>query len=210
MAAHHADDEGAEAGTPVEAKAESKPQAKESRRGRARAAAAGRAEAEAAESVAAGRDGSASAGSETVSTGSTSTESPAEPVVQAEPGVTGRVGAQRTSSSAPTAPAEAQPVRQGPEAEPVQHATGAAEQAEAKPAEQVPEAGGRRGRRRVARTASPVSTDSRGAVFVLTDADQDSAPKFTLDELAPAEVTPRQRTRRRAAGRAAGAPESPN
>ncbi|MFF0453117.1 translation initiation factor IF-2 N-terminal domain-containing protein [Nocardia africana] len=217
MAAHHADDEVAEAVAPVEAKAEPRPQAKESResrRGRARAAAAERAEAEAAESVTAGRDGSEPADSEPVGAGATSTETPTEPsTTAAKPVITGRIGAQRTADSAPApAPAEAQPVRQAPEAPQVQPAAEAqpAEQTAAQPAEQAAEAGVRRGRRRVARTASAPSTDSRGAVFVLTDADQDTAPKFSLDELAPAEVTPRQRTRRRAAGRAAGAPESPN
>jgi ribonuclease E len=202
MAAHHTDDEVAEAAAPVEAKAEPSPQAKgsrDSRRGRARAAAAEvtesaeaeavRAEpvhAEAAESVvAAGRDGS-----EPVA----EPERPAqEPATEREPAVTGRIGAQSAQAEPASTPASA-------ETKPV----------ETKPDEQAPEAGARRGRRRVARTASAPSTDSRGAVFVLTDADQDSAPKFSLDELAPAEVTPRQRTRRRAAGRAAGAPESPN
>ncbi|WP_084507511.1 translation initiation factor IF-2 N-terminal domain-containing protein [Nocardia violaceofusca] len=191
MAAHHTDEEVAEAGAPVEAKVESRPQAKDSRgsrRGRGRAAAAEVAEsaevesvaAEAAEPVAAERDGTEPVAAE---------PAVAEPVAEPErPVVSGRVGAQ----SAPAEPA----VTPAP--------------AEEKPAEQAPETGARRGRRRVARTASAPSTDSRGAVFVLTDADQDSAPKFSLDELAPAEVTPRQRTRRRAAGRAAGAPESPN
>ncbi|MFF0492802.1 translation initiation factor IF-2 N-terminal domain-containing protein [Nocardia sp. NPDC004068] len=65
----------------------------------------------------------------------------------------------------------------------------------------------RRGRRRVARTAAAPSADSSGAVFVLGSDDREQGPSFSLDELAPAEVTPRQRPRRRSAGRAAGAPE---
>nr|WP_258081255.1 translation initiation factor IF-2 N-terminal domain-containing protein [Nocardia nova] len=215
MAAHHADDEVAEAAAPVEAKAEPRPQAKDSRdsrRGRAKAAAAvaesaeteaGRAEpahAEAAEPVAAEQVGAGRDGAEPVA----EPERPArEPAAEPEPAVTGRVGAQSASAEpvSTPAPAETKPVETKPiETKPT----------ETKPTEQGLEAGARRGRRRVARTASAPSTDSRGAVFVLTDADQDSAPKFSLDELAPAEVTPRQRTRRRAAGRAAGAPESPN
>ncbi|WP_227980516.1 translation initiation factor IF-2 N-terminal domain-containing protein [Nocardia spumae] len=69
----------------------------------------------------------------------------------------------------------------------------------------------RRGRRRVARTTAALSTtDSQGSVFVLSDSEQDSAPKFSLDDIAAPEVTPRTRTRRRTAGRAAGAPETPN
>ena len=71
-------------------------------------------------------------------------------------------------------------------------------------------AGARRGRRRVARTTAAPAADNQGAVFVLTDSDADNAPKFNLDELAPAEVTPRARVRRRAAGRSAGAPETSN
>ncbi|MCM6777624.1 translation initiation factor IF-2 N-terminal domain-containing protein [Nocardia sp. CDC159] len=66
---------------------------------------------------------------------------------------------------------------------------------------------GRRGRRRVARTTAAPSTDSKGAVFVLSSADQEQGPSFTLDDIAPTEVAPRSRPRRRAAGRAAGAPQ---
>ncbi|UFT00310.1 translation initiation factor IF-2 N-terminal domain-containing protein [Nocardia huaxiensis] len=66
-----------------------------------------------------------------------------------------------------------------------------------------------RSRRRVARTAAAPTGESKGAVFVLSSADQPQTPAFTLDD-APVEVTPRARPRRRAAGRAAGAPESGN
>ena len=68
----------------------------------------------------------------------------------------------------------------------------------------------RRGRRRVARTVTAPSTDNQASVFVLSENDQDSAPKFSLDDIEAPEVAPRPRTRRRTAGRAAGAPEAPN
>nr|WP_272945194.1 translation initiation factor IF-2 N-terminal domain-containing protein [Nocardia nova] len=68
----------------------------------------------------------------------------------------------------------------------------------------------RRGRRRVARTTTTLSTDNQASVFVLSDSEQEDTPKFSLDDIAAPEVTPRPRTRRRTAGRAAGAPESPN
>ncbi|MEU6565281.1 translation initiation factor IF-2 N-terminal domain-containing protein [Nocardia nova] len=68
----------------------------------------------------------------------------------------------------------------------------------------------RRGRRRVARTTTALSTDNQASVFVLSDSEQEDTPKFSLDDIAAPEVTPRPRTRRRTAGRAAGAPESPN
>ncbi|MFI6867504.1 translation initiation factor IF-2 N-terminal domain-containing protein [Nocardia sp. NPDC050406] len=67
---------------------------------------------------------------------------------------------------------------------------------------------GRR-RRRVARTAAAPATDSKGAVFVLSSADQPSAPALSLEDAAPVEV-PVRRPRRRAAGRPAGAPEGGN
>ncbi|MGV9662523.1 translation initiation factor IF-2 N-terminal domain-containing protein [Nocardia niigatensis] len=70
--------------------------------------------------------------------------------------------------------------------------------------------GRRPARRRVARTASAPAADSRGAVFVLSSADQSDKPGFNLDDLAPAAVPPRARPRRRAAGRPAGAPEGEN
>lgn len=64
-----------------------------------------------------------------------------------------------------------------------------------------------RTRRRVARTAAAPAADSKGAVFVLSSSDRDRTPAvdFTADA-APVAV-PRTRQRRRAAGRAAGAPE---
>ncbi|MEV5648474.1 translation initiation factor IF-2 N-terminal domain-containing protein [Nocardia sp. NPDC052254] len=68
----------------------------------------------------------------------------------------------------------------------------------------------RRGRRRVARTTTAVSSDNQASVFVLSESEQGDTPKFSLDNIAAPEVTPRPRTRRRTAGRAAGAPEAPN
>ncbi|MFI5782020.1 translation initiation factor IF-2 N-terminal domain-containing protein [Nocardia sp. NPDC051570] len=70
--------------------------------------------------------------------------------------------------------------------------------------------GARRGRRRVARTTAAPSTDSKGAVFVLSSTDQEQGPSFSVADVAPPEVAPRSRPRRRAAGRAAGAPEQPH
>ncbi|MCX4097444.1 translation initiation factor IF-2 N-terminal domain-containing protein [Nocardia sp. alder85J] len=74
-------------------------------------------------------------------------------------------------------------------------------------AAEAAESGARRGRRRVARTASAPSSDSAGAVFVLSSTDQETVPAVDFAESAPVTV-PRSRPRRRAAGRAAGAPES--
>nr|WP_307817806.1 translation initiation factor IF-2 N-terminal domain-containing protein [Nocardia acididurans] len=67
-----------------------------------------------------------------------------------------------------------------------------------------------RRRRRVARTAAAPTTESKGAVFVLSSADQPQTPAFSLEDIAPAEVAPRARPRRRTAGRPAGAPEGGN
>lgn len=70
-------------------------------------------------------------------------------------------------------------------------------------------AGARRGRRRVARTTAAPSTDSEGAVFVLSSAEQEQ-PAVDFTDIPAAPVEPRSRPRRRSAGRAAGAPEQPN
>ncbi|GAB2690982.1 translation initiation factor IF-2 N-terminal domain-containing protein [Nocardia thraciensis] len=64
----------------------------------------------------------------------------------------------------------------------------------------------RRGRRRVARSTAAPSTDAEGAVFVLSSTEQ-QAPSVDLTDIPVPEVAPRSRPRRRAAGRAAGAPE---
>nr|WP_319942869.1 translation initiation factor IF-2 N-terminal domain-containing protein [Nocardia aurantia] len=69
------------------------------------------------------------------------------------------------------------------------------------------EPGARRERRRVARTAAAPKTDSAGAVFVLSSADEEKAPVVDFTTIEPVTV-PRSRPRRRGAGRAAGAPES--
>nr|WP_155981715.1 translation initiation factor IF-2 N-terminal domain-containing protein [Nocardia sp. BMG111209] len=69
------------------------------------------------------------------------------------------------------------------------------------------EPGVRRERRRVARTAAAPKTDSAGAVFVLSSADEEAAPAVDFTTIEPVSV-PRSRPRRRGAGRAAGAPES--
>lgn len=70
-----------------------------------------------------------------------------------------------------------------------------------------PSSTGRR-RRRVARTAAAPAADSKGAVFVLSSADQASTP-VALDDI-PAVEVPVRRPRRRTAGRPAGAPEGGN
>lgn len=67
----------------------------------------------------------------------------------------------------------------------------------------------RRGRRRVARTTAAPSTDSQGAVFVLSSTEQEQ-PTVDFTDIPAAPVEPRSRPRRRSAGRAAGAPEQPN
>ena len=67
----------------------------------------------------------------------------------------------------------------------------------------------RRGRRRVARTTAAPSTDSAGAVFVLSSSEQAQTPAAAVTDFEPVMV-PRSRPRRRGAGRAAGAPEEQN
>nr|WP_067829300.1 translation initiation factor IF-2 N-terminal domain-containing protein [Nocardia inohanensis] len=67
-----------------------------------------------------------------------------------------------------------------------------------------------RSRRRVARTAAAPTSESKGAVFVLSSTDQPQTPALNLEDLAPVAVPPRARPRRRAAGRPAGAPEDAN
>ncbi len=84
-----------------------------------------------------------------------------------------------------------------------------AEEVSAAPAEPSAPAP-RRGRRRVARTTAALSTDNQASVFVLSEGEQGDTPKFGLDDIAAPEVAPRPRTRRRTAGRAAGAPETPS
>ncbi|SUA78242.1 Ribonuclease G [Nocardia otitidiscaviarum] len=74
--------------------------------------------------------------------------------------------------------------------------------------DESPAPAGRR-RRRVARTAAAPAADSRGAVFVLSSADQPQTPALSLEDTA-SPPPPRARTRRRAAGRPAGAPEGGN
>ncbi|QIS24105.1 Rne/Rng family ribonuclease [Nocardia terpenica] len=64
-----------------------------------------------------------------------------------------------------------------------------------------------RTRRRVARTAAAPAADSKGAVFVLSSSDRDQTPAVDFTADAAPVVVPRTRQRRRAAGRAAGAPE---
>ncbi|MGX1807252.1 translation initiation factor IF-2 N-terminal domain-containing protein [Nocardia sp. NPDC055321] len=68
---------------------------------------------------------------------------------------------------------------------------------------------GRR-RRRVARSVSTPASTGEAAVFVLSSTDQPATPALSLQDLAPAELPPRTRQRRRAAGRPAGAPEGGN
>ena len=94
---------------------------------------------------------------------------------------------------------------------PAAEETSAAASSPTEPPPTEPSAPGpRRGRRRVARTTAALSTDNQASVFVLSESEQDDTPKFGLDDIATPEVTPRPRTRRRTAGRAAGAPEAPN
>ncbi len=69
-----------------------------------------------------------------------------------------------------------------------------------------PAEAGRRGRRRVARSTAAPSTDTEGAVFVLSSTEQQT-PAVDLTDIPAPEVPPRSRPRRRSAGRAAGAPE---
>nr|WP_306361588.1 translation initiation factor IF-2 N-terminal domain-containing protein [Nocardia sp. CC227C] len=76
----------------------------------------------------------------------------------------------------------------------------------AAPAATTDEAPAGRRRRRVARTAAAPATDSQSAVFVLSSSDQPKTPALSLDDMTPP-PPPRARTRRRAAGRPAGAPE---
>ncbi|MEU4342760.1 translation initiation factor IF-2 N-terminal domain-containing protein [Nocardia sp. NPDC023852] len=63
-------------------------------------------------------------------------------------------------------------------------------------------------RRRVARSAAAPAADSSGAVFVLPTGEQAPAPAIDYSEPEPAELPQRRRPRRRAVGRAAGAPDA--
>ncbi|BDT94914.1 translation initiation factor IF-2 N-terminal domain-containing protein [Nocardia sputorum] len=65
-------------------------------------------------------------------------------------------------------------------------------------------------RRRVARSAAAPAADSSGAVFVLPTGDQAPAPAIDYSQPEAAELPQRNRPRRRAVGRPAGAPEAPN
>lgn len=81
--------------------------------------------------------------------------------------------------------------------------------AEPEVTERAPAEAGRR-RRRVARSVSTPTATSEAAVFVLSSTDQPATPALSIQDLAPAELPPRTRVRRRAAGRPAGAPEGGN
>ncbi|WP_040775803.1 translation initiation factor IF-2 N-terminal domain-containing protein [Nocardia pneumoniae] len=63
-------------------------------------------------------------------------------------------------------------------------------------------------RRRVARSAAAPAADSSGAVFVLPTGEQAPAPAIDYSQPEPVELPQRNRPRRRAVGRPAGAPES--
>ncbi|MGO4616358.1 translation initiation factor IF-2 N-terminal domain-containing protein [Nocardia sp. 2YAB30] len=63
-------------------------------------------------------------------------------------------------------------------------------------------------RRRVARSAAAPAADSSGAVFVLPTGEQAPAPAIDYSEPEPVELPQRRRPRRRAVGRAAGAPDA--
>ncbi|WP_327113716.1 translation initiation factor IF-2 N-terminal domain-containing protein [Nocardia sp. NBC_01730] len=63
-------------------------------------------------------------------------------------------------------------------------------------------------RRRVARSAAAPAADSSGAVFVLPTVEQAPAPAVDYTEPEPVELPQRRRPRRRAVGRAAGAPDA--
>lgn len=79
-------------------------------------------------------------------------------------------------------------------------ANGAAAEASVRPAR----------RRRVARSAAAPAADSSGAVFVLPTGEQTPAPAVDYSQPAPAELPQRNRPRRRAVGRPAGAPDASN
>ncbi|MGQ4596518.1 translation initiation factor IF-2 N-terminal domain-containing protein [Nocardia sp. R6R-6] len=70
-----------------------------------------------------------------------------------------------------------------------------------------PEQGRQTRRRRVARSAAAPAADSSGAVFVLPTGDQVPAPVIDYAEPVPVELPQRNRPRRRAVGRPAGAPD---
>ncbi|MEU7632287.1 translation initiation factor IF-2 N-terminal domain-containing protein [Nocardia sp. NPDC049220] len=94
---------------------------------------------------------------------------------------------------------KAQPIS-APEPSAEHGANGVSEPAAARPAR----------RRRVARSAAAPAADSSGAVFVLPTGEQAPAPAIDYSEPEPVEVPRRERPRRRAVGRPAGAPETSN
>ncbi|WP_324194017.1 translation initiation factor IF-2 N-terminal domain-containing protein [Nocardia blacklockiae] len=112
-----------------------------------------------------------------------------------------------TSETEPEAASEAETGTAAAAASETAAETGAAPAGTAPAAQASPETGRRR--RRVARTTAAPGTDSQGAVFVLSSAEQE-APAVDFTDIPAAPVEPRSRPRRRSAGRAAGAPEQPS
>ncbi|RDI63833.1 translation initiation factor IF-2 N-terminal domain-containing protein [Nocardia pseudobrasiliensis] len=200
MAAHHTDEVDDEAEVTSDAPAvdtATEPETAETTRptgrgGRAARAArrAQRREARAEVATADETESDTTADQEAVTEAETAVVSDVEPVAVADTPAEEPTPAEESAPEPETADATPQPV----------------EEVEAAP-ERPATDGVRRGRRRVARTTAAPNTDSKGAVFVLSSADRDETPSFSVADAAPAEVTPRSRPRRRSAGRAAGAPE---
>ncbi|WP_454199710.1 translation initiation factor IF-2 N-terminal domain-containing protein [Nocardia sp. Marseille-Q1738] len=110
--------------------------------------------------------------------------------------------AEPTPAAQPARPAEPAPVAQPVSA--VEAAAAATANGVAEPAR-----GRQPRRRRVARSAAPAA-DSSGAVFVLPTGEQAPSPATDYSQPEPVELPQRNRPRRRAVGRPAGAPESSN